>query len=139
MHTDNDALIFGLLSLGVFALIALWLVGLIPAWLVIQGQWESFPWWLSANIQVSRVLVGLLLCPLYLLLSLTGKLHYFPKAVNAGILAIWGYPLYREALMNLAYIELSGLVFQRTILLIVFVLGMEISLFNTKEETKDDH
>lgn len=135
--SDSDTMIFSLLGLGVFALIVLWLIGLVPTWLVIQGQWDSFPWWLSANIQVSRVLFALI-CPLYIFVAFTGKITYFSKGIDAGILAIWGLPLYRKTIMKLAFDELLGLEFQRAVLIMIFILALEISVYNTEGSSSDN-
>ena len=125
----DDEIILGLAGLGVVALIALWLVGVVPIWMVIQGNWAAFPWWFNISIQISRVFAGLI-CPLYLLVTLTGKIGYFTKGINAGILSIWGYPVYRKAVMDLAFTELAGLPLQRSILKVIIILALEISIIS---------
>ena len=135
--SDGEGVVIGLIGLGVFALIGIWLVGLVPTWMVIQGQWDSFPWWLTLNIQVSRVLFGLM-CPLFILGTITGKLTYFSKGINCGILALWGLPLYRETIMKVAFTELAGLEFQRAVLVLIFILALEISVTTPESGSNDD-
>jgi len=133
----DDELILGLAGLGVIALIALWLVGIVPTWMVIQGNWSAFPWWFIISIQISRVFAGLI-CPLFLLVTLTGKLRYFTKGINAGVLAIWGYPVYRRSVMDLAFTELSGLPLQRAVLTVIIILALEISLVSGGDNNDHD-
>ena len=135
---DDDSALFALLGLGIFALIALWLVGLIPVLFVIQGNWNGFPWWFTANIWLSRILLGFLIFPLYMLVTLTGKLSYFTKGINAAILAIWGLPLYKKTVLNMAFTELSGLDLQRSVLIIVSIITMELSIYLGGSNNNDD-
>ena len=134
---DDDLALITIVGILGMVLMGFWVVDIVPTWLVIQGSWESFPWWLSLTIQASRVLTAIM-CPLYLLVSLTGKLSYFTKGLSAGVLALWGYPVYRRVIMDLAFTELSGLELQRAIPQLVFILALTVSVYNTEGSSKDE-
>jgi len=124
---DGEDLILVLIPLAIIGFIALWLVGIVPTWLIIQGSWTAFPWWFSISVMLSRIFSAIL-CILYLLLTLTGKITYLAKGLNAGILAVWGYPVYRTVVMQLAFNELSGLSLQRAIIVLITIETLAIGI-----------
>ena len=137
---DEDYILVALLVLGLLALGGIVLVGILPTWFAIHGDWGAFNTWFTFAMGLSRI-VYFLCIPLYFILSIINlSLGYFTGSVQATILAIWGVPVYKKAILNMVFTPLTGLEFQRTILLIIFIYGLTVSLvFSSRsEKSKED-
>jgi hypothetical protein len=106
-----------------------------PAILLIFGMWDAFAYWFPVVMIIARFLYffGFIIGIVYMLF---GKTTYVISGIIDLVMFIWGIPVYQSAVMSLGYSQLSGLDFQRTILLIILIEGMTTasSLITKKSE-----
>lgn len=119
-------------------LFSLVIITFAPAVLIIFGMWDAFAYWYPIAMFIGRFLYffGFIIGIVYVLL---GNFSYLLSGVIDLIMAIWGISVLQTAVLNLGYIQLSGVDLQRTILTIILIEGITVSsaLVTKKSEGKD--
>ena len=116
------------------------LIGLLPTWFILHGNWSSYLQWMPWSIMVSGYLYKLCIIVYPLIGIARVKGTYIIAGVYAALLGVWGMPLLKTSLIQLASIPLSGLELQRVVLTIIAINGLAISatLGLKKEYDTDD-
>ena len=138
---DEEIALGSLIALVLIGLGSLVLIALLPSWFVIQGNWEAYRFWFNIGVSISRVLY-IIQIPLYLFFAIIYvKVGYGIGAIQSALLGIWGMPVYKKAVLSLAFTPLSGIELQRTIIIIIVVYGLSIwqSLITKADDKREDH
>lgn len=100
--------------------------------LFVYLDWNTYWFWEQIITRFSQILCLCIMLPITVIIPLiNGKIQMWLDSVGIVIYSIWGLPLYLNTLGDLMFTTLSGIELQRSLLIIILLMGWGIIMFQS--------
>jgi len=118
----------GVIALLVIA-ISVMIIPLLGYWnLFVSNDWGAYWFWASIGITIGRISTIIFGLVAFVIPLWNKKVWLWVTGISSIVLGIWGYPIYYESLNALIFTELSGILLQRNILIVIIICFWSLTI-----------